>query len=117
MGMGKTCLAAVTALVLAAHFHVAHAQAVYGSIVGTIVDASGGVLPNAKVIITDVGRDVSATATSNESGNFTQRFLIVGTYRVRVEAPGFKTFVQDNIGVSVDSETRVEVQMQVGDVT
>jgi hypothetical protein len=43
--------------------------------------------------------------------------LIVGRYRLRVEAPGFKTFVQDNIGVSVDAETRVDIAMQLGDVS
>ena len=94
-----------------------NAQAVYGSIVGTVTDASGGILTGAKITITDLGRDVAATTASNESGNFTQRFLIVGRYRVRVEASGFKTFVQDNSGVSVDTETRVDVQMQLGDVT
>src|SRR5688572_3908810 len=95
----------------------ARAQAVYGSIVGTVTDPSGGVLPGAKVTITDLGRDVSASTITNESGNFAQRFLIVGRYRVRVEAPGFKVFVQDNISVSVDAETRIDVPMQVGDVT
>ena len=111
------CLVAAVAAALCANVHVAYAQAVYGSIVGTVTDASGGALPNAKLTITDLGRDVSAAAVTNESGNFTQRFLIVGKYRVRVEAPGFKTFVQDNVSVSVDAETRVDIQMQVGDVT
>src|SRR5437868_5176438 len=76
------------------------AQAVYGSIVGTVVDATGAGVPNAKITITDLGRDVSFTTTSNESGNFSQRYLIVGRYRVRVEAQGFQAFVQENIGVS-----------------
>jgi hypothetical protein len=93
------------------------AQAVYGSIVGTVSDSSGAVLAGAKLIITDTGRDVSVNTTSNESGNFTQRFLISGRYRIRVEAPGFKAYVQDNIGVSVDTETRVDIAMQVGEVT
>src|SRR5215207_6084640 len=75
-----------------------HAQAVYGSIVGTVIDASGAVVSGAKITITDTGRDVSTATTTNESGNYTQRALIVGRYRLRVEAPGFKTVVQDNIG-------------------
>jgi hypothetical protein len=94
-----------------------YAQAVYGSIVGTISDPSGAVVSGAKLTITDTGRDVSVSTNSNESGYFTQRFLIVGKYRIRVEAPGFKTYVQDNVGVSVDTETRVDVVMQVGEVT
>jgi hypothetical protein len=94
-----------------------HAQAVYGSIVGTVVDSSGAVVSGAKITITDLGRQVATTTTTNESGNYTQRALIVGRYGLRVEAPGFKTVIQDNIGVSVDVETRVDVQMEVGEVT
>ncbi|HYO83397.1 MAG TPA: carboxypeptidase-like regulatory domain-containing protein, partial [Bryobacteraceae bacterium] len=93
------------------------AQAVYGSIVGTVLDGSGAVLSGAKVTITDMGRDVSTSTVTNDSGNYTQRALIVGRYRLRVEHPGFKTVVQENIGVSVDAESRVDVQMQVGEVT
>ena len=77
------------------------AQAVYGNIVGTVVDETGAGLPNAKVIITDTSRAVSFTTTTNESGFFTQRFLIVGRYQVRVEAEGFRAHVQD-VSVSVD---------------
>lgn len=95
----------------------ANAQAVYGSIVGTVADATGAVISGAKVVITDLGRDVTNETTTNDSGLFTQRFLIVGRYRVRIEAPGFKSFVQENVGVSVDTETRLDIQLQVGDVT
>ena len=91
-------------------------QAVYGTIVGTVADSSGAAVPNAKVTITDMGRDVTQTTTTNESGNFTQRFLIVGKYRVRVEAGGFKAYVQDNIPVSVDTEIKVECRLQIGEM-
>ena len=94
-----------------------YAQAVYGSIVGSVIDSTGAVVSGAKITITDIGRDVVMSTTTNESCNFTQRFLIVGRYRIRVEAPGFKAILQDNVGVSVDTETRIELQMQVGDVT
>ena len=93
------------------------AQAVYGSIVGTVLDPSGSAVVGAKITITDTGRDVSNTNTSNESGNFAQRYLIAGTYRVRIEAPGFQGFLQDKVSVSVDSETRLEARLVVGDVT
>jgi hypothetical protein len=112
-----TCLPVGLLFLAVAYSPIASAQAVYGSIVGTVNDPSGAVLAGAKITITDIGRDVASTTTSNESGNFAQRFLIVGKYRVRVEAAGFKTYVQDNIGVSVDTETRVDIQMEVGDVT
>jgi len=96
---------------------LSHAQAVYGSIVGSVTDSTGAVVSGAKVTITDTGRDVVTNTTTNESGNFAQRFLIASKYRVRVESAGFKAIVQDNVGVSVDTETRLELQLQVGDVT
>ena len=104
-------------ILLFASVNASYGQAVYGSIVGSVTDSTTAVVSGAKVTITDIGRDVVMTTTTNESGNFTQRFLIVGRYRVRVEAPGFKAMVQDNVGVSVDTETRLEVKLQVGDVT
>ena len=97
-------------------FLAAFGQAVYGNIVGTVTDPSGAAVPNAKVTITDTGRGVAVNATTNESGNFTQRFLIVGRYQVRVEVQGFKTSVQE-VNVSVDQETSLEVKLQTGAVS
>jgi len=109
-------LVAACAALLIVSSHRVGAQAVYGSIVGTVTDSSGGAVPNAKITITDIGRDVTTAAVANESGNFMQRYLIVGRYRVRVEAPGFKAFVQDNVNVSVDTEVRLEARLEVGEV-
>src|SRR3954454_19711536 len=92
------------------------AQAVYGTIVGNVVDASGAAIPNARVTITDIGRDVSQSTLTNESGNYAQRFLIAGRYRVRVEAGGFKGFVQENRLVSVNTEVRVEAHLEIGEL-
>ena len=110
------CAAAIFAALLGISARRASAQAVYGSIVGTITDSSGAAVPTAKITITDLGRDVTTSAVANESGNFAQRYLIVGKYRVRVEAPGFKAFVQDSVNVSVDTEIRLDVRLEVGEV-
>jgi hypothetical protein len=93
-----------------------YAQAVYGNIVGTVVDQSGAGVPGAKVLITDVDRAVNFSATTNESGFFTQRFLIAGRYQVRVEAPGFNAYVRD-VSVSVDQETSLDIRLQLGELT
>ena len=97
--------------------HRASGQAVYGNIVGTVLDASGAGVPEARVTITDVGRAVTFTTATNDSGNFAQRYLIAGTYRVRIEKQGFQAWMRDNIAVSVDADTRIEAQLAVGDVT
>jgi hypothetical protein len=93
------------------------AQAVYGNVVGTVTDESGGAVPNAKVTIRDMERDVSNVTTTNESGNYSQRYLIVGRYQIRAEAAGFQTSVQENVAVSVDAETKVDLRLKVGDLT
>jgi outer membrane receptor protein involved in Fe transport len=94
----------------------AFGQAVYGNIVGTVLDQSGAAVPNAKVVITDTQRSVSFNTATNNDGNFTQRFLIAGTYKVRVEAVGFKAALQ-TVSVSVDQESRVDVKLEVGEVS
>lgn len=91
-------------------------QAVYGNIVGSVTDPQGAAVPNAKVTITDLGRGVVVTATTNESGNFNQRFLIVGRYQVKVEAQGFKSAVQE-VGVSVDQEVSLTLKLETGQVS
>lgn len=94
-----------------------HAQAVYGSIAGTIFDPSGAAVPSAKVVITDVGREVTYSTSTNESGNYSQTHLIIGTYKLRVEAPGFTSQIREGISVAVDSVTTVDVTLQTGEIT
>src|SRR5438876_9203553 len=92
-------------------------QATSGGIFGTVTDPTGAVIAQAKVTLTDVSKGVTVTTTTNESGNYTQTHLTVGTYKVTVEATGFKTSIQENVPVNVDANTRVDVALQVGDVT
>ena len=106
------CLSAITLLTPAA----VSGQAVYGNIVGTVVDPSGAAVQKAKITITDLDRAVVFTTTTNESGFFTQRFLIAGRYRVRVEADGFSAYVQE-VSVSVDQETSLNIALQVGQLS
>lgn len=94
----------------------ANAQAVYGSIVGTVTDGTGASVPNAKITITDVGKGVNYSVTTNETGNYSQLHLIVGTYEVRVEAAGFATAVQQNARVAVDIATQVNFELKLGNV-
>jgi hypothetical protein len=91
-------------------------QAVYGSIVGTVIDSSRAAMAKVNVTIADTGKGVSYTATTNESGNYSQTHLIAGIYEVRVAASGFQTFLQKNVKVEVDSTTQVNAQLTVGNV-
>lgn len=92
-------------------------QAVYGTIVGTVADPSGAAVPNATITVTNVAQGVSFTTKTNASGNYQQGHLIVGTYSVKVEAPGFQSYVQQNVAVNVDASTAVNIKLKLGAVT
>jgi hypothetical protein len=87
-------------------------QAVYGSIVGVVTDTTRTIVGKGAVTI----RDVALTTTTNESANYSQRHLIVGRCEVKVDAPGFRTFIETNLNVSVGAEVRLDVKLELGEV-
>jgi Carboxypeptidase regulatory-like domain len=95
----------------------ASAQQVFGRIFGTVTDASGGAVQNAKVTITDQSKGTQFSSTTNESGNFEKGQLIPGTYSVDVEATGFQKASFKNIPVQVDNAARVDASLQPGNVS
>src|SRR5260370_34913981 len=93
------------------------AQAVYGSIIGTVTDPQGAADANSNVTVTDQRKNASDTTTTNESGNYSVTHLIPDVYTVRVEAPGFKASEQKDVIVSADAAANVPLQFQVGGTT
>ncbi len=89
-------------------------QAVYGSILGTVIDPSGAAVSGAKITVTSQAKNVSTVATSNESGNYAVTHLIPDTYTVRIEGTGFKSLETKNVQVSADTSTKIDGQFQVG---
>ena len=96
---------------------VARAQAVYGSIIGTVTDPSGASIPNAQVIITDVAKGISVTVQTNDSGQYSAQHLISDIYSVTVQAPGFARTTRSNVQVFVDTSPKVDVQLKTGEAT
>jgi hypothetical protein len=95
---------------------VAPAQAVKGTLLGTVQDPSGAVVANANVIITDEGTSVSSKTTTGPEGFYTFPDLIPGQYTVTVDAKGFKTTISQHNGVSVERSTRVDIKLTPGAV-
>ena len=93
---------------------LAFGQAVYGSIIGTLTDPQGAAVAAAKVTVTSVGKGSAVETTTNADGNYNVTHLLAGTYDVKAEGSGFKTFEAKGIVVSVDSAARVDGQFQVG---
>jgi outer membrane receptor protein involved in Fe transport len=89
-------------------------QAVYGAIYGTVTDATGALIPNAPVVVTDTSKGVTVTVKANESGEFRVDHLIPDAYSVTVDQPGFKKYEQNNIQVNADSSDNVAVVLSVG---
>src|SRR6266446_4730642 len=86
-----------------------------GRILGTVTDQSGGVISGATVIITDPDRGVTKTLVTNEPGEYNAPNLTPGTYKVRVEAKGFKALERQNVVLEVGKEIRVDLTLQPGD--
>jgi hypothetical protein len=88
-------------------------QALQG-ITGTVVDATGAVIPNAKVTATNDATGVATTAITNSVGTYQFPALIPGTYTVKVEAPGFQTGVYSGVRVEVSKVSTVNATLQTG---
>jgi hypothetical protein len=91
-----------------------NAQAVYGSVYGTVTDASGAAIPGATVTVTDEAKGTSVTAKSNDSGAYSVEHLIPDLYTIKVEATGFKGFETNHLQVLADTSPKVDAAMQTG---
>jgi hypothetical protein len=114
-GIGVTI--ALCALLLAAPVSNAAAQAVYGSIGGIVKDSSGAVLPGATITVTSLERKTVDTAVSNALGLYVKDRLLPGTYEVKAELAGFKSGVLREVRVSIDTQTPVDFELPIGQVS
>ena len=110
-------LIAVVVLLALFSAGLAAAQVATGSIVGTVTDSSGQVAPGAQVTIREINRNTTTTLVTDGSGIYTAPFLVPGTYEVRVEIQGFKTWTRPGIVLQVTDRVRVDVALEVGGVT
>src|SRR5688572_24016370 len=78
------------------------AQAVTGTLLGSVTDAEGLAIPGATVTITEVNTNIKTTAVTNENGNYVFASLRNGTYRVEAELTGFKKAIRDGVTVQVN---------------
>ena len=92
------------------------AQTSYGSIVGTVTDATGAMVPGAAVNLTNLGTAEHRSAETDSNGNYQFVNLVPGSYRVEVEKTGFKHLTRDAIRVETQNAIRIDMGLQVGDV-
>jgi len=88
-----------------------------GSITGTVRDATGAVLPNAAVTVTDVATGVTLKTFTNAGGDYLVAGLPEATYNLKVTATGFKTFEATGVILNVGEKARVDATLEVGQMT
>jgi Carboxypeptidase regulatory-like domain len=92
------------------------AQAVTGTILGTVRDATGGTIAEAAVILTETSTSLARTIATDQNGDYAAPLLATGVYTVRVEAAGFKAESVTGVELGVDQKVRVDVSLTIGDV-
>lgn len=110
-------LGSLLALACLASSHVLFGQAVSATLLGTVTDATGAAVANAKVTATEASTGALHESATNDSGNYTFPGLQPGPYTVTVEAKGFKKASHENIDVLSNSATRVDLSLVPGNVT
>src|ERR1700736_3558283 len=92
----------------------ANAQVAFGSMVGSVTDASGSAIPGATVKITLIQTNDSRSVETNEAGGYTIATVTPGVYQVEITKEGFRSFVAPNILVNPNNVVRVDAPLQVG---
>ncbi|HEY7351866.1 MAG TPA: TonB-dependent receptor [Terriglobales bacterium] len=96
---------------------LALSQATTGSIVGSVTDASGAVVPGAEAVATNKQTGVTYRGITSNDGDYVIHALPPGTYGVRVSKQGFETTAADNVAITIDQKQLLNFEMKVGAVT
>src|SRR5690349_543289 len=93
------------------------AQTLTGTILGTVLDQSHAVIPNAQVSLTQMTTNARRTAPTNDAGFYSFANLDPGTYRVEIEHTGFRRVVRADIVLAPNTTVRVDAELQPGVVS
>ncbi|HTQ97352.1 MAG TPA: TonB-dependent receptor [Candidatus Acidoferrum sp.] len=106
-------LCLLAALIFSAN---SQAQTFRGTILGTVMDSSGGAVPGATVTIRNVDTGLTRTVSTSEDGSYSAPELPIGNYKVTVEKAGFKEAVVTSVTVEVSSDRRADFTLQPGEL-
>ena len=94
-----------------------NAQVLYGSVVGTVTDQTGAVVPNATVTIKNVNTGQTREGTTDSAGYYSIQNVQEGRYDLSVTMTGFRPHLEKGVVVPINTVTRVNLSLQVGAVT
>src|SRR5690242_3023964 len=96
---------------------VAHAQVLYGSIVGNVRDASDAAVAGAVVSIANAETNFTREAVTNESGAYDLVAVPAGTYSLKVTKSGFTPYMLQGLLVTINTVSRADVSLKIGALT
>ncbi len=93
------------------------AQEYRATLLGLVSDPSGAAVSGARVMATNLASGVTVRSESNQTGNYLIPFLLPGSYRLEVEKAGFKSFERAPLELRVNDRVRLDVPLEIGEVT
>ncbi len=114
MLLGLTCAVLLLALLSSAP---ANAQVLYGSIVGTVEDPTGAVVPGASITITNPATGSTREIKADDQGRYTVPNVQAGSYTIKVTSQGFRTLTRTDVAITINTVTRVDAKLEVGQMT
>jgi hypothetical protein len=104
-GTGSLLLLAVSSI---------YAQEYRATVLGTVTDPGGAVVPGAKIVIVNNGTGVASRTQSNANGAYQLPYLQPGSYTLDIVHPGFKTYQRGPIELHVDDHAQIDVALEIG---
>lgn len=117
MGIGRDLLLYMMLAFTVLLSNLAYAQVAGATLAGTVTDTSGAAVPNAKVSIKNGSTGVERDITTDSAGFYSAPNLLPGVYDITASAPGFSTYRQTGITLTVGSSQTLSISLHVGGVT
>lgn len=112
--MKRSFTCALLGILLLAAFIPLHGQVLYGSLVGTVEDPSGAVVPRATINITNTQTGLTRQTETDDAGRFSILNLLPGIYDMNVIASGFRQLKKTGLEVTINTVTRADARLEVG---
>ena len=92
-------------------------QSTSGSVIGTVTDSSGAIVPGASVTLTNTGTNEKKSVKTDNAGNYQFANVLPAVYKIEIDKSGFKRFIRVPVEVQVGAAPRIDVAMEVGSAT